>query len=122
MSPAIDDMPSKNPELVLNFLQRTSSGFLAGMSSLAGDIQQLVGVGVFAAKIPVINKTLGQIMADVADPITVANDSISLVSSTFDGLLNQKFTVTLSSGDLVKQGVGVGDAVFYQSGGHEVQG
>src|SRR5206468_8839753 len=97
-------------------------GFLRGLSSVAGDFQQMAGVGLFAAKVPVLNKTLGEIVADVADPISIPNDSLSLVSSVFADGSYQKFVVDVSGVDLVKRGVGVGDAAFYQSGSGEVQG
>src|SRR5207302_1466457 len=85
-------------------------------------LQQMAGVGLFAAKIPVVNKTLGQIMADVADPLAVPNDAVSFVSSVVADDSNQKFLVNVSGLDLIKKGVGVGDAVFYQSASGEVQG
>lgn len=108
---------------LLGFLQRSADGFLDGLSSVASDLQQMTGLGLFAVKIPAINKTLGEIMADVADPLLIPNSSVSRISSGFADFLNQKFVVSLNGIDLVKLGVGVGDAVFYRSAASsEVQG
>ena len=116
------DVSAGPSEELLNFLQRSADGFLGGLSSAAGDFQQMAGVGLFAAKIPVVNKTLGEIMADVAHPLVVPTDAVSFVSSVFAVGPNQKFVVDVSGLDLTKKGVGVGDAVFYESGTGEVQG
>jgi hypothetical protein len=107
---------------VLGFLQHSAESVLGGLASVAGQFQEVTGTGLFATKIPMLDKTLGEIMADLADPISIPDAAISFVSSVFEGDANRTFVVDAFGLDLVKQGVGVGDAVFYRSGGAEVQG
>ncbi len=52
----------------------------------------------------------------------IANSSVASVSSLFNDGFNDKFTVALTGIDLVKLGIGVGDAVFYNGPNGEVQG
>ena len=107
---------------VLGFLQRSADNVLDGLSSVAGQLQEAAGIGIFATKIPILDRTLGEIMDDVAEPIVIADASVGFISAVVPGLLNQSFLVNVSGLDLVKRGVGVGDTVFYRSGGQEVQG
>ena len=77
---------------------------------------------MFATKLPLLDKTLGEVMADLADPISIPNERVSFVSTVVVDGANRRFVVDASGLGLVDQGVGIGDAVFYRSAGREVQG
>jgi hypothetical protein len=106
----------------LGALQRSVDGVLAGLSSVATQLQEVTGTGLFATKIPVLDKSLGEVMADVADPISIPNAAVSFVSAVSEDGAKRKFVVDTAGIDLIKQGVGVGDAVFYPGPNGEVQG
>src|SRR5262249_9414186 len=66
---------------ILDFLNVNANQIVSGIDTLASGFQQLTGVDVLATKIPLLNKSLGEILNGPAKDIVLPNASISAISA-----------------------------------------
>jgi hypothetical protein len=97
---------------LLSFLNLSSSQIINGLSSAADTFQRIAGVNILGTQIPLINKTLGEILNSSVD---FPNDAVASISGISTEGSFKKFTVTVADGvDLLRQGVVTGATVTYQ--------
>ncbi len=108
---------------LLHFLDVTASQWASGITELAGEIQAFSGVDVLGTKIPLLNKTLGDVLTSAPKDLSFGGESVNSVSDVFQDGSFRKFTVSLPNTNLFKQGIAAGDTVTYQgAGGQQFQG
>jgi autotransporter-associated beta strand protein len=99
---------------VLNTLLSFNVGqFADAIKQVAGDIQQVTGTNVLATKIPLLNKTLGDILNGPAQDVTVAGSSITNISAVSTDGDTSTFTVTTAGLNPIMLGVASGQTVSW---------
>ncbi len=99
---------------LLNFLEATTTQIVSGISNLAAFTNQIAGIDLMAVKIPLVDKTLGEILGGTADELAINNASVVDISPESIQETYKKFTVTLSEINLQELSVAIGDEVLYQ--------
>src|SRR5262249_9741803 len=108
---------------LLNFVQTSTSQIVNGLTDLSGWFQQMAGVNLLGTKIPLVNKSLGDILGGQPKDLALDNAALTSLSAVFtDGAFN-KFTAVFSDTDFRKEGVALGDTViFTDAGGTDREG
>ena len=98
--------PESAAAKVLQFLDRDGSEVVNAIETLADQIDSLTGNNFLDAKIPLLNKTLGEILQDGSQALNLAAGALAGTSTiALDGGF-KKFTVTLSDSSGAQQGAG----------------
>ncbi len=106
----------------LGFLRRSADDVLDGLESLATTLQQSAGTDLLATNLPILNKSLGEVLNGVGAPINLARESVSLISTLEGDGQFGRFAVYLAETNLSARGIATGDAVFFDTAGGEREG
>jgi hypothetical protein len=99
-------------QTLVDFLNSSSAQVADGLSTLAGVLQPTTGFDLFGQPIPLLNKSLGQILGG-AQNVTVNNTAVANVSAVYPAGGFNKFDVVLSGLNLQMMNVAAGDSVTY---------
>ena len=109
---------------ILELLNFKASDFVQGIASVAGTIQSFTGLDLLAVDLPLLNKSLGDVMGEVPKPLVFeGSDKVAEVSGVtlMDGF--KQFQVTMQTQNPAMLGVAVGNSVRYKAAnGEEVIG
>ncbi len=108
---------------LLDFLNLSSQQVIDGISDTAALLQSIAGVDLLAVQIPLVGKSLGEILN--APPLELVLDAASVADVSAVDVQGgyKKFSVSLLDGNLWQQNVAVGDPVAYRGvGGVEYMG
>jgi hypothetical protein len=97
---------------LLDFLNVSTAQVADGLSTLAGVLQPTTGFDLFGQNIPLLNKSLGQILGGAQD-LPVNNTAVVNVSTVYPADGFSKFDVVLSGLNLQMMNVAPGDSVTY---------
>src|SRR5262249_26578212 len=90
---------------------------------LSGWFQQMAGVDLLGTKVPLVNKSLGDILGGQPRELALDNAALTSLSGVSTDGAFKKFTAVFSGVDLRKQGVALGDTVvFTDAGGTDREG
>ena len=104
---------------LLHFLNVSAGQYISGLTDLAGQFQAISGVDVLGTKIPVVNKSLGDILNGVTQALNIQGDKVSGVSEVSQEGDFNKFAVSLAEVNSFSKGISVGDTVTYQGANGE---
>ncbi|MFO0909074.1 MAG: autotransporter-associated beta strand repeat-containing protein [Isosphaeraceae bacterium] len=107
-------------DALLNFLNADFGQIVSAINGLSGAIQQLTGVDVLATKIPLLNKSIGDVLNSTPEDVAVPAASVVGVSSISPDADSQTFTVFVDGFDLVPQGAIAGGSVSYRNTANSV--
>jgi hypothetical protein len=102
---------------LIDFITVNAGQVVAALENLATRLEAATGTQALDTEIPVIGKTLGEVLNAVAQPLTLPEESI--VATAVE---NGTFRVEVQDFDLGTAGVSVGLTVVFQSGGQDKQG
>lgn len=98
---------------ILDFLQVNGPQIVTGITDLAGAFQQTTGIDVLATKVPLLNKSVGELLNGQPKDLAIPNASVIGSSGVIvEGEFNI-FTVALADLNPLKLGVAVGNPVTY---------
>ena len=111
---------------LVQFLNVGVEGFVEDLSSVADSIDDALGVDILATPLPILNKSLADILGGDPDPLVFEAEisGVSPVETTDDG---STFTFTLAEigpgAPGLADGINIGDAVVYRGiGGIDFEG
>ena len=117
--------PGSTGQNLLSFLNVNAATLAAGLGDLANWATEVAGEDVLATQVPLINKTIGEILGSYAQPLVFTNSpavqmpSIGRVET--EGQY-KKFTVVFDKAvNLLKAGVQAGQKVEYRKAGAAVE-
>src|SRR5262249_23271251 len=107
---------------LVDFLNIDIPEIVDGIRQATATFQSFTGVDVLAAKIPLINKSIGDLLGSVPQPVKLTADMITGIGDVNqDG--STSFFVVNTNVDLVKDGVAVGNIVhFHGANGATIDG
>ena len=110
-------VPGGSDSSIFNTLAASIDQITSGIQLLASTVEDATGTDILAAKIPLLNKTLGEVLNQQADPLVVAANTLySVTTPESDGETGENtFTVRTLGNDLRDQGLKVGADVLYTS-------
>ena len=98
---------------LIDFLNVDIPEIVDGIQQVAATFQAFTSVDLLATKIPIVNKSIGDLLASVPKPLELTSTSISGISVMGPDGNGVFFTVNVSGVDLVNGGVALGDAVHF---------
>jgi len=114
--------PGGRGQELLDFIAVNIDQIVDGIKQVATFVETTTGVDVMAQNIPLLNKTLGEVLNGEAAPLTLAPAAIASVSPITVAGDVKSFGVATVSLNLIRGGVAVGQDVTYTSGGQAVTG
>lgn len=121
-SGTIGPVAGSNGQKLLDFLNVNADQMLSGINGLADLIEQSTGVAVLDKRIPLLNKTIDEVINGTPQDLALANTSIGSISTVeVDGAF-ETFDVFVKDVNLLKNGVAAGQVVRYRSGASTVEG
>ena len=93
-----------------------------GIREVASTFQSFTGVDLLATKIPLVNKSIGDLLGSVPESLKLSGDAVTGVGETTEETGQKSFNVDVDGVQLVNEGVAVGDKVSYRGsdgGTHE---
>jgi hypothetical protein len=109
--------PSSEGSFLTRFLNINTTDVVNGLADVADYLQELTGQDLLATRLPVINKSLGDLIDANPTPLTFQGAQVTDLSPVSSDGTTDRFTVTvdLPGSNLVAEGVKVGDQVIYQT-------
>ncbi|MEW6159625.1 MAG: hypothetical protein AB1813_19525, partial [Verrucomicrobiota bacterium] len=108
---------------VVRFLQTAADVFIDGITALAPRLNDIAGVDLLATNIPLLNRTLGEILGGDASPISYSGSQISEITDIETLEPNNEFSLVLNGVTPATAGIKTGDLVVYRgSGGEDFEG
>jgi hypothetical protein len=104
---------------LLDFLNLSTEQVIDGITDAAELLQSIAGVDLLGTKIPLVGKSLGEILNAPPLELELDGGEIDDISSVEVVGSSKKFTVSLADGNLWKQIVTVGDQVVYRGAAGE---
>ena len=104
---------------LLDFLSLSTEQVIDGITDAAELLQSIAGVDLLGTEIPLVGKSLGEILDTPPLELEFAAGEIYDISSVEVVGSSKKFTVSLVDGNLWKQNVTVGDQVVYRGAAGE---
>ena len=104
---------------ILDLLNFKASDFVAGITSLAGTIQSFTGLDLLSVDLPLLNKSLGDVMGKVPAPLVFEGQQVAEVSPVRVSEGFKEFDVTLQSQNPAMLGIGQGNSVRYRGANGE---
>lgn len=100
---------------LLEFIDTTSGPFLAGLNTFTTALEGATGLDVLDTELPVLNRTLGELINGNPSPLPVPLADIEAVPSLVTAGDLQRFTVRLKATTpaVVRQGIAIGQQVTY---------
>src|SRR5262249_49626689 len=96
---------------------------LNGIHTVAQTVQQVTGPDITALKIPILNKSLGDILNGPANDIAVDDTKVTSISPTVTVGNSNQFMVGLAGLNLLQNGIAANDPVTYRgTDGHDHTG
>jgi hypothetical protein len=92
----------------------TLNDVLNGIRSVAQAIQQVTGTQILSTKIPILNKSLGDLLNGPASPIVVADTAVASISATEAVSNANEFQVFVTGLNLLQSGVEANNTVTYK--------
>ncbi len=107
---------------LVDFLNADIPEIVDGIQQIASTFQSFTGVDVLATKIPILGKSIGDLLSSVPKPVDLTSDMITAVGDVNQDGGTSFFAVNVNV-DLVKEGVAVGNVVHFRgTGGSTVDG
>ncbi|MEX2187724.1 MAG: hypothetical protein WD875_13050, partial [Pirellulales bacterium] len=108
---------------VIDFLNTDIPQIVESIRQVSGTFQSFTGLDLLATKIPLINKSIGDLLGSVPLPIPLSGPSILAIGETTQSGDQKTFTVDVAGAHLVNQGTAVGNTVKYRAAnGSTVEG
>ena len=107
---------------LVQFLNVGVEQFVEDLSSAADRIDDALGVDILATPLPILNKSLADILGGDPDPLVFEAEisGVSPIETTDEG---SSFTFTLAESASLADGINIGDAVVYRGiGGIDFEG
>jgi autotransporter-associated beta strand protein len=106
----------------LDFIQRNGPEIVGAIQALADQIEGITGNNFTDAKIPLLNKTLGELMQGGSTPLDLPATDIVGIAPVYTQGGFKKFQVLMTTPTAITQGLAYGQQVTYTSGGQERTG
>ena len=108
---------------LIQFLDARVEDLVDGIAAIAPLLDNVAGIDVLGAKLPLINKSLGEILGGDTQPVVHAGTDIDEVTAVEMVDSNLEFTVSLVEQSSQSEGVMAGDTVVYRgAAGDELTG
>ncbi len=108
---------------VLKFLDGAIDTIAEGVSTIGPLLDSFTNIDILSTKIPVLNRTLGEILGGDPAPVVYAGAAIDSLSELEATSAGKKLTLVLASANTSSDGIQAGDAVTYRGAdGHDVAG
>lgn len=115
--PVLD--PNNPAQQLIDFITVNGGHVIAAIQSLAGGLQAATGTQVLDTEIPILGKSVGEVMSAVAQPFELP--AAAVIATTSDSTAGT-FRVDVEALDLGEAGVAVGRTVEYRTGAVTRQG
>jgi autotransporter-associated beta strand protein len=100
-------------EAIKQFINTDLDQILASINNVADTFQQATGIDVLATQIPLLNKSIGEVLNGTPRELALPNESVSFISEPVTDGEFETFTVFLTGINLLQKGVTADNVVSY---------